>query len=85
MSEVLADFDKEVIRTRSGVKDFMHFFFLDAIYPVRISVPVPVIGRHLLTMSEKREIESFLMNSIDSAEPLTLLAYAKKLGKCLPK
>lgn len=76
--EALADFDKEVIHIRSRAKDFFSYYFSQYVYPLNIEVPVPVIGKHRLTFQEKREIEQFLISSIDSAEPLQLLVLAKK-------
>lgn len=78
MSYELAEFDKEVIRTRSKVKDFLSFFFREQVYPYTIEVPVPVIGKHRLTYDEKRQMEQFILQAVDGAEPLRLLMMAKR-------
>lgn len=78
MSETITDFDKEVIRTRSAIKDFLSFFFAEYVLPQTIKVPIPLIGNHRLDYSEKKNIERFMIQSVDAAEPLDLLVMAKK-------
>lgn len=74
----MADFDKEVIRVRSRAKDFFSYYFEQYVFPFKIEVPVPILGMHTLSLQEKREIQRFLVESIDTAEPLQLLVLARK-------
>ena len=71
-------FDQEVAQIKSRAKDFFSYYFREYVYPVKVTVPVPIVGTHTLTPPEKREIEKFLLESIDTAEPLPTLVLAKK-------
>lgn len=79
--EGLADFDKEVIRTRSDLKDFISGVFQDLVFPYVVSVDIPILGKHRLSMDDKRKMLSFTFEAIDGASPLELLALRKRFEK----
>lgn len=79
--DALADFDKEVIRTKSDLKDFISGVFQDLVFPYVVSVDIPILGKHRLNMDDKRKMLSFALDAIDGASPLELLALRKRFEK----